>query len=113
MELRDKTIRWYIAVLLTALMALLFGTILSGNARTMESLRQAEADLRTQISRAGERERSLRLQLSGGSGASDARAMSFVLPNELCYEVVNPELLDKYTEDEWAIIQEERKLGMR
>lgn len=39
--------------------------------------------------------------------------MSFVLPNEVCFEVLDADLLDLYTEDEWKIIQEERNLGLR
>lgn len=113
MELRDKTIEWYIAALLTALLILLFGTIIANNARTMGELRDTEAYLRTQISQANARERSLRLQVSNGGTISGARAMSFVLPNEVCFEVLDADLLDLYTEDEWKIIQEERNLGLR
>lgn len=117
MGLRETSVRWYIAALLLALMVLLFGTVLAHNHREMQSLLAEEQRLRTEIAKAGEHERTLRLQLNGASGgstaASDARAMSFVLPDEVCFQVTNPDLLDMYTEGEWQILQEERQLGLR
>lgn len=116
-QLRDKTVKWYMALLFLFLVVILFATLLSSNARKLEQLRGEEASLRLRLSQTAESERTLRLQLSGSSSGSamadQARAMSFVLPDEVCFEILDADLLDKYTEKEWAILMEERNLGLR
>lgn len=116
-QLRDKTIKWYMALLFLFLVVILFATLLSSNARKLEQLRGEEASLRLHLSQTAESERTLRLQLSGSSSGSamadQARAMSFVLPDEVCFEILDADLLDKYTEEEWAVLMEERNLGLR
>lgn len=41
-----------------------------------------------------------------------ARQQDFIKQDELLFEVVNDDLLENYTQEEWAILMEERKLGM-
>ena len=91
--LRDRTTKWYVAVPLFLLVAILFGVLLRNNATELSRLRAEEQLLATQKTQVAEEERSLRLQLSsvssGSSVASAARAMSFVTPDEVCYEILD------------------------
>ena len=116
-RMRDQTTKWYVALLMLLLVVILFATLLSSNARELESLRKEEESLRLRLSQTTETERTLKLQLSSASSgstvASEARAMSFVLPDEVCFEIVDADLLDRYTEEEWDVMMEERSLGLR
>lgn len=42
---------------------------------------------------------------------SEARKQNFIKEGELLFEVVNTELLDNYTEEEWNALMEERTLN--
>lgn len=42
---------------------------------------------------------------------SEARKQNFIKEGELLFEVVNTDLLDNYTEEEWNILMEERTLN--
>ena len=71
--------------------------------------------MRVQLTMSQSEEASLRVKLnnvgSTSSMDSEARAMSFVRPGEIRFQIVDAELLDKYTEKEWQALMEARALG--
>jgi len=114
-SLQGKQLRWYVVLPLLGMIVLLFAMMLSRNATERKAMQENEAFLRTQLSESVSNEQALRVKLSNSGSketlTGEARTLSFVRPSEICFQVENAEDLDKYTQAEWAIIQEERSLG--
>ena len=81
----------------------------------LRGLKAEAGDLRVEISENQEETESLRDKMDNvGTTAqleTEARKQDFIKSGELLFEVVNEELLKNYTEEEWTILMEERKLG--
>ena len=93
-RLRSSRYPWKLVIPLLLLILLLFGWILGENNRRLQSLKEEEAALRLELTASQSEEQSLKVKLanvsSTGSMDSEARAMSFVKPGEICFEIVNP-----------------------
>lgn len=63
----------------------------------LAQLRLQQSDLKVKIERVG----------SPSSVESAARGYGYVKEGELCFEILNPEALDNYTEEECQIIMDE------
>lgn len=114
-KLQTRRIRWFWIVIALGVMIVLFGAGLSGNRKMKEQFAEEELSLKLQLSASQKAEAELRLRLQnvGTSGQvdTDARAQSFVKPDEMRFEIMDAELLDNYTEAEWKILMEERISG--
>lgn len=113
--LKTRDIKWSIILPILLAILCLFSWRLMESHRKMEAMQIEEANLRLRLTNSQKEETTLKLKLSSvgstGSMDSEARAMSFVKPGEIRFEIVDAQLLDKYTEQEWKVFMEESTLG--
>lgn len=110
-----KRVSWFVIVPVLLVAVLVCVVCYQRDNASLRGLNAQAGELRVQISENQAETESLREQMENlGTTAqleTEARKQDFIKSGELLFEVVNEELLDNYTKEEWTILMEERKLG--
>lgn len=115
-RLKLKRISWVVLVPVLVLALALFTVQYVRGEKQLSAYRDTEMKLKEQLSSAEESEAALHAKLANVSDpntvdAATRAAYDFIKPGELRFEIENSEWLDNYTEQEWQILMDERKLG--
>ncbi len=114
--------RWQITwpVVIGAALMLLFFLVfgLNRNAAVRREVNAREAGLQQSLSRKEEVQLSLKQQVDdiGSKSYIESHARSdyaYLKPGEMRFEVVNAEVLDNYTQEEWQVITDEMALDQQ
>lgn len=110
-----KRVSWFVIVPVLLAAVLICVACYQRDNASLRGLKVEAGELRVEISENQEETENLRDKMDNlGTTAqleTEARKQDFIKSGELLFEVVNEELLKNYTEEEWTILMEERKLG--
>ncbi len=113
-SLKIRRVSWVILIPALFLAVLACFMIYHQDSRALKALADEELRLKMVVSQNQQEEQSLRQQIENVSTSAQmealARQQDFMKEGELRFEVVDPDLLDMYTEEEWEIMMMERKL---
>lgn len=108
-------VSWRAMALFCVAIVAVFAFAFHSNQRDMETARQQEAALQQTLARLQNDQLELTDQLKqvGTSSYIEARARedyAFLKPDELRFEIINPEVLEGYTKEELQILMDEMTL---